>query len=117
MTGATTFDHVAGEGEGRAAETDDGNFIGEMFGDKTHGFGDVAEFGGAVGTKLRDVFFGADGLFDNGAFAGGKMKGQSQDFELKQKVGENNSAAAPEKFGGGDGDVGGQRGLLADFEQ
>ncbi len=33
MTRAAAFDHITGKSEGRSAETDDGNFIGEMFRD------------------------------------------------------------------------------------
>src|ERR1700728_2676504 len=39
---ASAFDHVAGQGERRSAKTDDGNFSGEVFGDDTHRFGDIA---------------------------------------------------------------------------
>ena len=114
---AAAFDHVAGESEGRSAETDYGNFAREMFRYQAHGFGDVAEFGGAVGAELSHVFGGADGLLDDRAFSGGKMKGQAHDFEREQEVGEDDGGVDAEKFGGGDGDFGGEFGLLADFEQ
>ena len=52
IAGAAAFDHVAGESEGGSAETDDGNRSGEMFRDQTHGFGDVAKFGGAIGAEV-----------------------------------------------------------------
>ena len=94
-----------------------GNFSGEMFRDQAHGFGDVAEIGGAVGAELSDVFRGADRLLDDGAFSGGEVKGQAHDFERKQEVGEDDGGVDSENFGGGDGDFGGERGLLADFEQ
>ena len=45
------------------------------------------------------------------------MKGQAHDFEREQEIGEDDGGVDAEKFGGGDGDFGGERGLLADFEQ
>ena len=45
------------------------------------------------------------------------MEGQAHDFEREQEVGENDGGVDAENFGGGDGDFGGERGLLADFEQ
>src|SRR5271169_2079460 len=43
VAGAAAFDHVAGQGEGRSAESNDGDASGEMFGDETHGLGNVTE--------------------------------------------------------------------------
>ena len=117
MAGAAAFDHVAGQGEGRSAEADDRKLFGEMFRDQAHGLGDIAEIGGAVGAELGNVFGSADRLLDHGAFAGGEMKGQAHDFERKQEVGEDDGGVDLKKFSGGDGDFGGERGLLADFEQ
>src|SRR5580698_11437317 len=79
VAGAAAFNHVAGEGEGRSAKSDDWNSSREMFRNQANGFGDIAEFGGAVGAELGDVFFGADGLLDDGAFSGGEMKWQAHD--------------------------------------
>ncbi len=45
------------------------------------------------------------------------MKGQAHDFERKQEVGEDDGGVNLKDFGGRDGDFGGERGLLADFEQ
>ena len=78
---ASAFDHVAGEGEGRAAESDDRDAVGEMLRDQRDRFGDVAEIGGAVGAQVGDVFFAAHGLLDDGTFSGGEVKGQAHDFE------------------------------------
>ncbi len=114
---AAAFDHVAGEGEGSSAETDDGNFSCKMFRNQGDRFGDITKFGSAVGAELGYIFFGADGLLDDRTFSGGKMEGQAHDFERKQKVGEDDGGVDSEKFGGGDGDFGGEFGLLADFEQ
>ena len=117
MARAAAFDHVAGEGKRRSAETDDGKFSGKMFRDETHSFGDIAKFSGAVSAELGNVFGGANGLLDDGAFSRGKMKGQAHDFEGKQQVGKDDGGVDAENFSGGDGDFGGERGLLADFEQ
>ncbi len=70
VAGASAFDHVAGEGEGGAAKSDDWELSGKMFRDKTHSLGDVAEVSGAIGAELGYVFAGADGLLDYGAFSG-----------------------------------------------
>ena len=53
---AAAFDHVAGESEGRSAETDHGNFAAKCFATRLYGFGDITEFGGAVGAELGDIF-------------------------------------------------------------
>ena len=45
------------------------------------------------------------------------MKGQAHDFEGQQEVGEDDGGVDAEDFGSGDGDLGGERGLLADFEE
>ena len=45
------------------------------------------------------------------------MKRQAHDFEREQKVGENDGGIDAEKFSGGDGDFGGERGILANLEQ
>ncbi len=45
------------------------------------------------------------------------MEGQAHDFEREQEIGEDNGGIDAEKFGGGDGDFSGERGLLANFEQ
>jgi len=117
VAGAAAFDHVAGQGEGRAAETDDGKLSGEMFCDQAHGLRDIAKFGGAVGAELGDVLLGADGLFDYRAFSSGEVERQSHDFEREQEVGEDDGGIDLQNFSGGDGDFGGEGGLLADFEQ
>src|ERR1700758_2904952 len=52
---SAAFDHVAGEREGRAAETDHREPIAEMFADKANRIGDVAQLGSAIGTKPRNV--------------------------------------------------------------
>ena len=51
------------------------------------------------------------------AFSGLKLKGQPHAFEGQQQVGEDDRRVDIELLGGGDGDLGGELGLLADFEQ
>ena len=45
------------------------------------------------------------------------MKGQAHDFERQQKVGEDDGGVDAEDFRGRDGDLGGERGLLADLQK
>ena len=61
-----------------------------MFRYQADGFGDVAEIGSAIGTKLGYVLGGADRFLDDGAFSGGKVKGQTHDLKRKQQIGEDN---------------------------
>jgi hypothetical protein len=117
VAGAAAFDHVAGQGEGRSAETDDGELCREMFCDQADRLGNVAEFGDAIDAELRNVFSRAGRLLDYGTFSGGEMKGQAHDFEWEQEVGEDDGGVDSENFGGSNGDFGGECGLLADFEQ
>jgi hypothetical protein len=86
---ASTFDHVAGEGEGCAAETDHGQAVAEMLRDQGHSFGDISELGGAVSAQVRDVFLAAHGLLDDRTFSCREMEGQAHHFERQQKVSEN----------------------------
>ena len=60
---------------------------------------------------------GADGLLDHRAFGGGEVEGQTHDFQRKQQVGKDDGGVDAQSLGGGDGDFGGQRGLLADFDE
>ena len=94
-----------------------GSAVAEMLCDQAHRLGNIAQFGGAVGAQVRDVFLAAHRLLDHRSFAGGKMKRQAHHFERQQEVGEDDGGVDAEDFGSGDGDLGGQRGLLADFEQ
>ena len=60
---AAAFDHVAGKSEGRAAESDDGNASAEMLRDQRDRLGNIAQFGGAVGAQVGDVFFACEPAF------------------------------------------------------
>ena len=79
--------------------------------------GNIAQFGRAVGGKNLDILGGADGLLDDRAFGGGEVEWQAHDFQGKQQVGKNDGGVNAKSFGGRDGDLGGQRGLLADFDE
>ncbi len=85
--------------------------------DALDGLGDVAEFGGAVGAQALDVGKRANGLMDDRAFASLELKGQSHAFEGQQQVGEDDRCVDVELLRGRDGNLGGELGLLADFEQ
>jgi carboxymethylenebutenolidase len=114
---ASAFDHVAGEGERSATKADHGNAVGKMLCDQAHRFGDIAEIGGTVGAQVRDVLLVTNGLLDDGALARGKMKRKTHDFKGQQEVGEDDGGIDAEDFGSRDGDLGGERGLLADLEE
>jgi hypothetical protein len=86
--GAAAFNHVAGEGEGRSAETDDAETIFEVGGDFLDGAGDVGEVVGTVGAESADVFGGADGVVDDGTLASLELEGQAHWFEGEEQVGK-----------------------------
>ena len=114
---ASALDHVAGEGERCSAKADDAEAVFEVGDDALDGLGDVAEFGGAVGAQALNIGERANRMMNDRAFAGLKLKGQSHAFEGQQQVGEDDRGVDIELLGGGDGDLGGELGLLADFEQ
>jgi len=87
-----------------------------MGADLADSFGHVAEFGGAVGLEGVHVGFGAQGLFDFRTFAGGEVEGKAHDFEGEKEVGEDDGGVHAKGFGGGDGDLGGEFGILADLD-
>ena len=45
------------------------------------------------------------------------MEGKTHGFQGKQQVGKDDCGIHAESLGGGDGDFGGQRGFLADFDE
>ena len=67
--------------------------------------------------RAADLFVGADGLVDYGAFAVDELEVEAHGGEGKQEVGEDDGGVDAEAFGGGDGDFGGDRGSAADFEE
>src|SRR5208283_5716257 len=50
-------------------------------------------------------------------FAGGEMEWQSHDLKRQQQVGEDDCRVNLEELGGGDGDLGCDFGLFADFDK
>ena len=56
-------------------------------------------------------------MMDDGALAGLEFEGQAHGLERQQQVGKDDGCVDAELFGGGDGDFGGEVGLLADFDQ
>ena len=54
---------------------------------------------------------------DDGAFAGLELEVEAHGLERQQQVGKDDGGVDAEFFGGGDGDLGGDVGLLADFDQ
>ncbi len=63
-----------------------------------------------------NVGLGAQGSFDFRAFSGGEVKREAHDLEGEEEVGEDDGGIDSEKLGGGDGDLGGERGILADLD-
>ncbi len=82
-----------------------------------NGLGDIPQLRRAVGGENLDIVGGADGLLDHRAFGGREVKGQAHDFQRKQQVGKDDGGVDPQSLGGRDGDFGGERGLLADFDE
>ncbi len=114
---AAAFDHVAGQGEGRTAKADDAEAVAEVRGNFLDGAGDVAKFVGAIGAQGCHVVGGAHGMMHDRAFAGLEFEGQAHGLERQQQVGKDDGRVDAELLGGGDGDLGREVGLLADFNQ
>ncbi len=79
--------------------------------------GDIHQIGCAVGGENLNIFRGANRLLDHRAFSGGEVEGQTHDFQGKQKVGKDDGGVDAQSLGSRDGDFGGDRGLLADFDK
>ena len=60
---------------------------------------------------------GADRVVDDRAFALGEFELEAQGLEDQQDVGEEDRGVDPQAFGGGDGDLGGQLGALAELQE
>ena len=114
---AAAFNHVAGEGEGRAAESDDAERVLEMGDDALDGVGNVGQLGGAVGDERIDGFGIAERLVDDGAFALLEFKVEAHAIEREEQVGKDDGGVDAELFRGGDSDFGGKLGAPADFEE
>ena len=66
---ASAFDHVAGESERGATETDHREPVAEMLRDQGHGFGDITEFCCTISAQVCDVLLAAHRLLDDRTFA------------------------------------------------
>ena len=64
-----------------------------------------------------DLFEGADGVVDDGAFAIDELEVEAHGGEGEEEVGEDDGGVDAEAFGGGDGDFGGDGGGAADVEE
>ena len=115
--GAAALDHVAGEGEGCAAEADDAEAVFEVSGDLLDGASDVGEIVCAVGAEGAYVFRGADGMMDDGTFACLELERQSHGLQREQEVGKDDGGIHAQLFSGGDGDLSRDFRLLADFDE
>jgi len=82
-----------------------------------NGAGNVGQIAGAVGAQGADVIGGADGAVDDGAFAGLEFEVEAHGLEGQQQIGKDDGGVDAKLFSGGDGDLRGQLGLLADFNQ
>ena len=114
---AAALDHVAGQRVGRAAEADDAQAIAKVRGDFLDGAGDVSQIAGAVGAQGAHVVGGADGMMDDRPLAGLELEVQAHRLQRQQQVGEDDGRVDAQLFRGGDGDLGGDLRLLADFDQ
>src|SRR5581483_6336777 len=114
---AAALDHVAGESKRCAAKTNDRQARSEMLANLAHGYGDVAEIGGAVGMQAGNILFLPNWLLDHGPFASRKMKGQAHDVERQQQVGKDDGGVDAENLGGRDRDLGSNFRFFADFDQ
>ena len=120
---AAALDHVAGEGEGRAAEADDAELVAfctgrsEVGGDLFDGAGDIQQILGAVGAQRAGLIGGADGGEDAWALVGDELEVEAHGGEGQQEVGEDDGSVNAEALGGGDGDFGGDLRGAADVEQ
>ena len=114
---SAALDHVAGQRVRRAAEADDAEAIAEVRGDFLDGAGDVGQVVGAVGAQGAHIVRGAHGVMDDRPFAGLELEGQAHGLERQQQVGKDDGRVDAELFSGGDGNFGGESGLLANLDQ
>lgn len=69
------------------------------------------------GLDAVDVAWFADGVVDDGSIAPGEFEVQPERLEDEQDIGEEDGGVDAELFGGGDGDLGGEFGGLAELEE
>ena len=87
---AAAFDHVAGERERAAGETDKRYAAVQCFADGADGVKDVSQFFHIGNLQLGDVGFVLQGAFEFRAFAFGKIQSQAHRVGNGQDVGEQN---------------------------
>ena len=114
---AAALDHVAGQRVRRAAEADDAQPVAKMCGYLFDCLGHVCQVAGAVGAQRCDVSGGPHRMMHHRPFAGLKLEVQAHRLQRQQQVGEDDGRIHAQLFGCGDGDLGGQLRLLADFHQ
>ena len=74
---AAAFNHVAGERERAAGETDEWNAAVKGFTDGSYGIKDVLQFFHVGNLQFGDIRFMLQGAFKFGAFAFGKVQAQT----------------------------------------
>jgi hypothetical protein len=120
---AAALDHVAGEGEGCAAEADDAKAVairagcGEVRGDLFDRLRNVEEVLDTIGAEGLDVLERANGSVDLWTFAGYELEVETHGGEGEEEVGEDDGGVDVEALGGCDGDFCGDVGCAADVEQ
>jgi multidrug efflux system membrane fusion protein len=77
----------------------------------------VAEVGGVICAKVRNIFGSAHRPLNPRALTGGEVKRQSHDFEGKEEVGEDNGGIDFEDLGSFNGDPGRDLRPLTDVDQ
>ncbi len=88
-----------------------------MRGHLLDGAGHVGQIVGAVGAQGADVLGGANRMMDHRPLAGLELEGQAHGLKRQQQIGKDDGRVHAQLFGGGDGDLGGDLGLLADLHQ
>ena len=88
-----------------------------MGGNLANGLRDIAQLGGAIGAQPVDVRGRANRGMDHRTL--GRLEGeiQAHALERQKKVGKDDGRVDVQLLGGGDRDLGGELGVLADFEQ
>ena len=117
MTRAAALNYVTGQRKRCTAEADHRQPGAEVFRHQGDRVGHVAEFASAICAQHVHVFGRANRFLDHRPFAGREMKWQAHDFQRQQQVGEDDGGVNLEELGGGDGDLGREFRLLADFDQ
>src|SRR5262249_32836027 len=112
------FDCVASEREWGSGEADEREIGAQGGADGADSLDDVLERGWVgEGSNAVDIGTAADRVVDDGAFTLGEFELEAQGFEDQEDVGKENGGVDPQAFGGGDGDLGGELGTLAELQE